>query len=60
MFWTVFPSIIRSRRLHTASGTCRTGSVAACKQAATEPGGKGGRCVGLSALPPPRADCLKI
>jgi hypothetical protein len=24
------------------------------------PGGKGGRCVGLTTLPPPCADCLEI
>jgi hypothetical protein len=25
-FWTVFPSIIRSSRLHTATGICQTGT----------------------------------
>jgi hypothetical protein len=37
MFRAVSPSIIKSLRLHTASGTCHAGSVAAYYQAATEP-----------------------
>jgi hypothetical protein len=34
MFRTVFPSIIRSSRLHTATGMCQTGTAVCCKRVA--------------------------